>query len=51
MNIWIGHFFQKNTDGIERQGEVSTVKRLKIQTPEKIAVIILKLEEFRFTTE
>ena len=28
-----------------------TVKILKFQTPPKIAVIILKLEQYRFTTE
>ena len=28
-----------------------TVKILKIQTPEKFAVIILKLKQYRFTTE
>ena len=29
----------------------STVKKLKIRTPEKFAVIILKVEQFDFMTE
>ena len=33
------------------QKQQLTVRILKVQTPKKIAVIILKLKQFHFTTE
>ena len=37
--------------GMKHDYSKNTVKILKIRTPEKIAVNILKLEQYRFTIE
>ena len=42
---------QLRKDGVIQWWGSITIKDLKIQTPKKIAVIILKLEQYHFTTE